>query len=53
MLVKDRKECRGCQYMSSMSYGKMCNYILEVGHRRPKPVEECDEWKKKRRKKRC
>lgn len=53
MEVYKREECRGCLYFRNNTHAQTCDYILEVGHSRPYPVETCDIYKEHRKEQRC
>lgn len=48
--AKRKKACGGCKHwrhLSSSEYSLcVCHYILDTGHRRPCPAENCTEYEK-------
>lgn len=45
-------KCKSCKYRGTNYIGNGCDYIEFIGHSRGCPVEECDKYEKKPRKRR-
>lgn len=43
-------KCKTCMYRAADYYENGCDYILVTGHSRGCPVEECDKYERKARK---